>query len=56
MENEIARLQAECKALIEDNIRLLQEIRKLNNELDEYFMDRQILTHMVDDTTVEDEE
>lgn len=52
---EIARLQALVKELEADNIRLLQQIAHLNAELDDYFMDREILTHIVDDTTEADE-
>lgn len=55
MEELIRRLQAEVKELQEDNIRLLQEIARLNAELDDYFMDREILVHLVDDTTESDE-
>lgn len=51
----IIRLEAELKELREDNIRLLQEIRRLNLELDDYFMDREILAHILDDTTEADE-
>lgn len=51
-QTELEQLVAE---LTEANIRYLQEIRRLNNELDEYFMDRELLAHLVDDTTIEDE-
>lgn len=53
--DEIERLKTELKELQEDNIRLLQKVRHLNSELDDYFMDRQILTHLMDDTTEDDE-
>ena len=56
LEQVIERLQKELKELTEDNVRFLQKIRELNAELDDYFMDREILTHLVDDTTVEDDE
>lgn len=42
--------------LQEENIRLLQLVARLNEELNDYFMDREILTHLLDDSTIEDDE
>lgn len=55
MESLIEALKLEIKALTEDNIRLLQETRRLNDELEEFLMDKAILTHILDDTTEADE-